>query len=122
MKKAIIAVLISVAVLLSMGCTSTTRMNSISGTDTYANTAVARKDFDIVGTVSVEGTVENIMGVYTRGGVTHKQLLDAAKEMGGDAVINVYRDVTRRSYFIFYNTRTEILTGTVIKYTNAVRQ
>lgn len=122
MKKLFITIFMAAAIFLMAGCTSTNRYNGMSGTSTYQNVELASKDFNIIGTVSVEGTVENIMGLYTKGGVTHKQLLDAAKAAGGDAVINVYRDITRRSYFIFYNAYTEVLTGTVIKYTNAVRR
>lgn len=110
MKKIIVFSLL--AVLLLSSCMSTTRPYGDAG----ITTALERKDYKILGEVTMDATHHNILGVFSFGGKGYEDLLALAKETYPecDAVINIYEDRTDSIYFGIYNKLGSKLIGTAV--------
>lgn len=116
MKKVVFAGLLAISVVLLIGCVNTREITADPG----VKGEVARKNYEIVGTVSIEKPVHTILGIFSWGGSTYKELLAQAQEMGADGIINIYKDRKDFRILIFYWSYTDIITATAIKYLDAV--
>jgi hypothetical protein len=119
MKHTVRIIVIALAVLLVGSCTTTTgRTNNAP-----ANIPIAETEARTVGTVSVEYTSHGLIGVTPRVSLlswgdhsSYVALLDKAKEMGADDVVNIKTDVVRSQFWILYNQRTWVASGLAVKY------
>ncbi|MBI5154636.1 hypothetical protein HZA57_05310 [Candidatus Poribacteria bacterium] len=75
-------------------------------------------DFEIRGTVVVEGHAQNIFGLFASGDNGYELLLKEARDIGCDDVINVRTDVHYTNYFFFYYQVRTVLSGQAIKWKN----
>jgi len=90
-------------------------------------------DYTVLGPVRLDKNWMGILGIsmnmgpyvgrrdfflYQKGGVNYVDVLDAAKKAypDTDAVIDLTYDYKDSAYFVFFSSRTEILTGIAIKY------
>ncbi len=73
--------------------------------------------FNILGIVTAKGESTNILGIIAQGDNGYSNLIDTAKKMGADDVINITTDIKYHYYFFgaFQKVVTN-LTGTAIKY------
>lgn len=73
--------------------------------------------YKIIGPISVTVESSNVLGLVAQGNGGYKKLLDKAKNMGADNIINVVVD-TKYSYFIFglFQKVTTNLYGMAVKY------
>ena len=78
-------------------------------------------DYQILGPVEAEGTIRNVLLLFSFGGQGFSALKEKALEKGGDDVINVQTDLEVFGLFIFYNEFRWKATGTVIKYRPSVK-
>lgn len=124
-----LAVVLLMVLALSSCVTSNLTTNKTGWSD-YAGIAI--KDFSVVGHVRVESEEVTVVGPfrfnssYTGGKITYDMLLEAAKKIGGDDIINVRIDSvgdSKRSLFDFFtgytSNRTYIGNALAIKYTTA---
>lgn len=114
MKKSIIIVISLVFLLALTGCVSAKTGYNDSG----VTTSLVPKEYEVLGKISFDGTVTNILGLFSFGGKGYEELLQKAKGTypGADAVIDIYKDYKASSILGVYNTWTYSYYGTVIKY------
>ncbi len=114
MKKTLIIVLAVVAVLSLSSCVSAKRGLGDAG----VTTSLAPREYEELGTINFDGTITNILGLFTFGGKGYEELLAAARETypEADAVIDIYKDYKASSILGVYNSWTYSYYGTVIKY------
>ena len=79
---------------------------------------VIEKDYEVLGPVSVSGTVHNVLGFIQWGGFGYNDILEEARELypEADAVINITQDVRNFSVAFFYNSFGMDFSGLAIKY------
>jgi hypothetical protein len=125
-----LAVVFSVAVLLA-ACSTTNLASNRTGWSDYA--AIAIKDYVVIGTVRVESeevTQRGFLGIansHTGSQVTYDVLLQEAKKLGADDIINVRIDRTDKSvhgifdWLVGYTERyAYAVNALAVKYTQAV--
>lgn len=118
MKKALFALLLATSLALLPGCVSMTR-----GTrDPDVTTNLARKDYEILGPVSIESDLTSILGLVNFGGKGYSDLLEKAKTLypETDALIDLYTDARNVIVLGIYNRSTVVYSATAIKVTDAV--
>jgi hypothetical protein len=111
-----VIVLLAVSMIPLMSCTTSLK-NRYEGT-TY-DIAITAKDFEVLGVVRVETTVNQGNGAF----ITYDSLLKAAEDKGGNGIVNVMIDkkVTTTTFFGLYpisSSDTYYGTALAIKYTN----
>lgn len=113
-KKVLISILVICLALTLTSCHSL----KIGASDSGVTTALVPREYEVLGTVTMEGKITNIMGVYTSGGMGYSDLLAQAKAQypGTDAVIDIYLDESAQYIFGVYNTFTQHYTATAIRY------
>ncbi len=114
MKKKFIIILTLVLTLILSSC-----LTSKFGYKDYGiHTNLVKKDYEVLGTVSMKSTINNILWLVSYGGKGYSDLLAEAKSLypEADAVIDIAEDVHTKYYFGFFNQITREYTGTVIKY------
>jgi hypothetical protein len=118
---------LAVAFTVLVGCTSVQQYGSKNGPTAIA---IENKDFDIIGPVRTEMTIHSVLGfppiggltlaLFNWGGSTYDALLQEARKLKADDVINITMDTGTLSIFTFiYNRRTYIVNGLAIKYKDA---
>lgn len=114
MKRTLLIVIVLVSLLSLTGCVSAKTGYSDSG----VTTSLVPKEYEVLGEISFDGTVTNILGLFTFGGKGYEELLQKAKGRypGADAVIDIYKDYRASSLLGVYNTWRYSYYGTVIKY------
>lgn len=113
MKKSSVLIL-AMIVLLAVSFTGCTTSRNVGNAG--ATVELAPIEYEIVGNITVDGNLHNVLGLFSWGGPTYEELLKEAREMGGDDVINIYEDKTDSGFFpIYYQTKT-VFNATVIKY------
>ena len=77
-----------------------------------------KKDIDILGSVSAEGTSYGVLGMVSWGDSGYGELLKKAKTLGGEGVMNVTVDTnfTEILYGVLYYSLTNKLNGVAYKY------
>lgn len=74
-------------------------------------------DFDIIQTVTAEGSSMSILGIVASGDNGYGKLFEKARAAGADDVINVKADTRTESVLtIFWKKATTKLTGTAIRW------
>lgn len=113
-KKVLISILVVCLALTLTSCHSLKAGISDSG----VTTSLVPREYEVLGPVSMEGKVTNILGVYTYGGKGYSDLLSQAKAQypQADAVIDIYLDESAQFILGVYNTFTQQYTGTAIRY------
>jgi hypothetical protein len=111
-----------VALLLSSCSTMSSTFNTSPG---YI--PIIKKDVRIVGTVKVEYATHGILGLMPEFSLiswgdrsSYVALLEEAKKIGADDVVNIKTDLLRSNIFVFYNQRTWIASGIAVKYLDGV--
>ena len=110
MKKIILSFLL---VLLIVSCN--TGM-PYKGTGLVGN--VIEKDYEVLGPVTVSGTIHNVLGLIQWGKFGYNDILKKAQELypETDAVINITEDITSFSVALIYNKFGMEFNGLAIKY------
>lgn len=111
MKNILIAMMV-VSVILFTSCQSTVSATGEPG----LKVELVERDFEVLGHVSVSGAKKNVLGLFWWGGVTYEELLEEARKMGADDVMNIYEDKSLTTFAIFYNSFGHTFTATAIKY------
>lgn len=117
---AIIVVLLSI-----MGCSSTYEDSTVRFSDgTINNSAIAVKDFEIVGPIRVTTEKEFKNSKWSGNNITYDMLLQEAYSMDADDVINIKIDTiiktTKDSNNVVNKSYSYIANGLAIKYTDAL--
>lgn len=115
MKKALVMICLA-ALITAPGCIyHSTKAPLVALKD--ATYKLTTEDFRILGAVSAEGTVKNVLYLVWWGGNGFAALEEKAKAMGGDDIINYTFDIEGTGILLFvYNCWTWRARGTVIKY------
>ncbi len=113
-KKVLFSILVICLALTLTSCHSL----KVGASDSGVVTALVPREYEVLGPVTMEGKITNIMGVYTYGGKGYSDLLAQAKAQypETDAVIDIYLDESAEYIFGVYNTFTQNYMGTAIKY------
>ena len=79
---------------------------------------VIDKDYEILGPVSLSGTIHNVLGFIQWGGFGYNDILNKARELypEADAVINVTQDVRSFNVIFIYNNFGMDFSGLAIRY------
>jgi hypothetical protein len=87
------------------------------------NVPIIKKDIQVMGTVKVKYTSHGILGIIPEISLiswgdksSYVALLDEAKKLGADDVVNLKVDLVSSRVLFFYNERTWVATGLAIKY------
>ncbi|MBE7412871.1 MAG: hypothetical protein L6Q54_01345 [Leptospiraceae bacterium] len=116
MKKIFFLILAFVISLNSIGCLYTNVVAPIKTSDeTRYNFTTA--DFTILGRVEASGSISSYFWLVSVGGAGYFELLDQAKKLGGDEVMNVKVDIINQSAVLFlWQKVTWKATGFAVKY------
>ena len=106
---------VSVFLLVLVTLFVSTSCMSVPARPHSGTVALVPKDYTIVGKVTYEGTIRQVLGIRW-GGASYKALYSKAREMGADEVINISVDVTDIVFLGIYNQAKIVMTGTAIKY------
>lgn len=88
-------------------------------TNRISNYQLTTEDFKIIGVVETEGTIHNLFFLIAWGGDGYIKILDMAREMGGDDIINYTFDSEKTGILLYvYNSCKWVARATVIKYTD----
>jgi len=80
-------------------------------------------DFKVIDRVSVAGETTLWFGMVLTGGKGYQALLDEAKKVGGDAIMDYSFDVEQEAVFLFiYNRVRWKATGLAVKLKNHIHQ
>lgn len=103
-----------IGVLLVCSCVSVSKPLDRDG----VTTALADKEYKILGRVEYTGTTTNILGLFSFGGAGYKKMIEKAKEQypGTDEVVNVMQDVNTNIVLGIYNRFGYTMTGLAIQY------
>jgi len=114
MKKLTIVLLIVLSLFTLSSCASMKEPYQAAG----VKSVLVEKDYEVLGQITVNSTVKNVLGLFTWGGKGYEEVLEAAKEAypETDEIINIYVDKKASSYFLVYNTWGYNITCTAIKY------
>ncbi len=114
MKKTILIIAAVCAVLMLTGCMTAKEGLSDSG----VTTSLVPREYEVLGSIEFDGTVKNVLGLFTWGGKGYEELLEEAVELypEADAVIDIYKDYKASMILGVYNTWTTSYYGTVISY------
>ncbi len=75
-------------------------------------------DFTILGRVEASGSISSYLWAVSLGGAGYFELLDEAKKLGGDDVMNVKMDIiSKNAVFLLWQKTTWKASGFAIKYT-----
>ena len=79
---------------------------------------VIEKDYEVLGPVTVSGTIHNVLGLIQWGKFGYNDILKKAQELypETDAVINITEDITSFSVALIYNKFGMEFNGLAIKY------
>jgi hypothetical protein len=113
--------------VILFGCSSVQQYGNKNGPESIV---IESKAFDIVGPVRTELTIYSVLGfppiggltlaLFNWGGSTYDALLQEARRIKADDVVNITMDTGTFSIFTFlYNQRTYIVNGLAIKYKDA---
>lgn len=79
-------------------------------------------DYKIIGKVESLGKIRTWFLLFSTGGSGYSELLEKAKAMGGDDVINYVFEISSYGWFlIVYNETNWKAYGTVIKYADKIK-
>lgn len=112
MKKILIVMMMVLSIILFTSCQSTLSAAGELG----LKVELVERDFEVLGHVSVSGSKKNVLDLFWWGGVTYEELLEEARKMGGDDVMNIYEDKSLTTLAVFYNSFGRTFTATAIKY------
>jgi hypothetical protein len=130
MEKQKMVVMVLVAMVLGTGCvtnmgpggaspglihSSVTYPNMLNPSMQYRIT-FDREDIELLGYVEAEATSHWVFLVSSWGDSGYAALLEKARGLGGDGLMNVTIDTKFKSYFIFYASVTTKLTGIAYRY------
>lgn len=109
----LIAFLLLVLVVATSCVTTTQPLNNAGIT-----TALAEKDYEVLGQITMKAKITNILGLFSFGGKGYEDLLEKAKEEypDTDVVIDIYEDQDTMVILGLYNRFGKVLTGTAIKF------
>ena len=80
-------------------------------------------DFEVLDRVTVTGTTTLWFGAVLTGGKGYQALLEEAKKIGGDEIMNYSIDVEHTAVLFFIYSRAKWkATGFAVKFKNSVRQ
>lgn len=118
-KKAVFALVLAGALVLLPGCVSTTTQ---ARRDPNITTNLARKDYEVLGPVTMESDVTSILGIIYFGGKGYADLLAEAQRLypEANALIDIYRDQKNVTILGVYNRFGMIYSATAIKVTDPV--
>lgn len=75
-------------------------------------------DFTILGRVEATGSISSYVWAVSLGGAGYFELLDEAKKLGGDDIMNIKMDIiSKNAFFLIWQKTTWKATGFAIKYT-----
>lgn len=121
MKKStkVLVLLVMVVVLLSSCSTLKTGESNHNG----SAIPIKEKGVEIIDTVQVKHSAYGVLGVTPQFSLfswgdrsSYVALLDEAKKLGADEVINIKTDLITSNTYVFYNYSTWIATGLAVKY------
>jgi len=127
---AILAMILTFGLFFS-GCAMNVSTTKGTNFDKKPMGLIGSPKYSVLGTVTLEKNWFGILGftalgsdfyVYQSGGVTYVDLLTEAKKQyaDADAVIDIKVDYSKSSYWIFYGSRKNILSGIAIKYSRDI--
>ncbi|MCC6275860.1 MAG: hypothetical protein IT569_08370 [Leptospiraceae bacterium] len=116
MKKLFFLSIVFVFVMNFAGCLYTNIVAPIKTSDeTRYNFTTA--DFTILGRVEASGSISSYFWAVSVGGAGYFELLEEAKKLGGDEVMNVKVDIVSKSaVFFLWQKTTWKATGFAVKY------
>lgn len=81
-------------------------------------TALKARDYEVLGPVTMDSNIKNILFFFTFGGKGYEEFLEKAKAEypGCDAVIDIYEDFNSAQILLVYNAFKHRYMGTAIKY------
>ncbi|MGE4464710.1 DUF6567 family protein [Sphaerochaeta sp.] len=116
----IMVVLVLVLVALLSSCSTLTAGKS---NDNGTAIPIKEKAVEVLGSVKVEYSAFGALGISPRVSLfswgtesSYVALLEEAKKMGADEVINIKTDLITSNTYIFYNTSKWVATGLAVKY------
>lgn len=87
------------------------------------NVPIIKKDIQFMGTVKVQYTSHGVLGIIPEISLiswgdksSYVALLEEARKLGADDVVNLKVDLISSRILFFYNERTWVATGLAIKY------
>ncbi|NBK21904.1 MAG: hypothetical protein EOM68_07750 [Spirochaetia bacterium] len=120
MKKGKVLLLLLVIVVVFSSC-STIRSGKTN--DNGIAIPIKEKEVEIIGNVQAEYTAFGIIGVTPELSLlswgdrsSYVSLLEKAKKLGADEVINIKTDMITSHTFVLFNSSTWIATGLAVKY------
>ncbi len=85
--------------------------------DTSTQVMLTSADFKILQPVTVETTSTSVLGLFASGDNGYGKLMEKARQIGADDVINIKVDTRSKSFLtIFFKSATTMVTGVAIKY------
>lgn len=110
---------IGLVVLFAASCSTTTGVRNAS--PKYI--PISEHDVEVLGTVETKFTRHGFLGIIPEISLlswgdnsSYVALLEKAKRLGADDVVNIKEDIIKSSFLVIYNSRTWVAAGLAVRY------